>query len=218
MYGFGANNVPNEVLALRFVEANTTIPVPKVISYDWDRITMEYIKGQTLQQAWPTLTPSQRSDVLAQLSDYIAQMRSLRGTYLGRLDSEGVVVPSTITRSGGPFQTMSEFHDWLTNPLKRSHGKSVYWHQITIQLGADYPIVFTHGDIAARNIMIWDGRIIAILDWELAGWYPEYWDYVYAMQGLDKLDWETLGLQIPSIFAKRHDLEYILMQFVASLS
>lgn len=218
VYGFGVNDVPNEALALRFVKAHTTIPVPKLISCDWDRITMEYIEGQTLQQAWRTLTPSQRSGVLAQLSDYIAQMRSVRGIYLGRLNGEGVVVPSTVTRSGGPFQTIGEFHNWLANPLKRPNGKSVYWHQITTQLGADYPIIFTHGDIAARNIMIRDGRIVAILDWELAGWYPEYWEYVYAMKGLDKIDWETLGLHLPSLFVKRYDLEYILMQFVSSLS
>lgn len=84
--GMGANDHPNEALALRFVKEHTTIPVPEVISSDWDRITMEYVEGQTLQQAWPVLTPEQRSDIKAQLSDYIAQMRALSGDHLGRLD------------------------------------------------------------------------------------------------------------------------------------
>lgn len=69
--GIGINDRPNEASVLDFVRTFTTIPVPKVISRDWDRITMEYIEGQTLQQAWPILTPDQRSNVLAQLSDYL---------------------------------------------------------------------------------------------------------------------------------------------------
>lgn len=217
-YGLGSNDIPNEVVALRFVKAHTTIPVPEVISSDWDRVTYQYIEGQTLQQAWPILTPSQRSEILAQLRDYIAQMRSLSGIYIGRHDGQSAVVPSIMTRLGGPFRTLSEFHDWLANPLRRQIAQSMYWHQITTQLGADYPIVFTHGDIAARNIMIRDGRIVAILDWEFAGWYPDYWEYVFALRGLDKVDWETLGQHLPSLFAKRHDLEYILILFILSLS
>jgi len=51
----GANNHLNEALVLRFVRENTTTPVLSIISSDWDRITMEYIKGLTLQQAWLTL-------------------------------------------------------------------------------------------------------------------------------------------------------------------
>lgn len=216
-HGMGANDHPNEALALRFVKAHTTIPVPEVVSSDWDRITMEYVEGQTLQQAWPVLTLDERSGILAQLSGYLAQMRALGGI-LGRLDGQGVVVPSLMTRSGGPFGTLLEFHDWLVKPPKRLPAQSMYWHQITTQLGAEYPIVFTHGDIAARNIIVRDGRIVALLDWEFAGWCPEYWEYVFALRGMDNVDWETLGRYLPSLFPKRYDLEYILMQFILSIS
>ncbi|KPM41702.1 hypothetical protein AK830_g4845 [Neonectria ditissima] len=216
--GMGANDEPNEAVALRFVKEHTTIPVPDVISSDWDRITMEYIEGQTLKEAWPSLTPDQRSDILAQLRGYIAQMRALGGIYLGRLDGQGVVVPSVMTRSGGPFGSLVEFHDWLVRPPKRTQAESMYWHQITTQLGADYPIVFTHGDIAARNIMVRDGRVVALLDWEWAGWCPEYWEYVFTLRGMDMVDWETLGSHAPSLFAKRYDLEYILVGFITTLS
>ncbi|KAI1735730.1 kinase-like domain-containing protein [Xylaria scruposa] len=216
--GMGATDHPNEAIVLRFVKANTTIPVPEVLSTDWDRITMEYIEGNTLQQAWPVLTPDQRLDILDQLRGYIAQLRALKGTQLGRLDGQGVVVPSIMTRSGGPFATLEEFHDWLVKPPKRLQSESMYWHQITTQLSSECPIVFTHGDIAARNIIVRDGKIVALLDWEFSGWYPEYWEYVFALRGLDNIDWETLGLKIPSLFTKRYDLEYILVKFILSLS
>ncbi|KUI68625.1 hypothetical protein VM1G_04556 [Cytospora mali] len=59
---------------------------PEVTSSDRGRITMQYVEGQTLRQAWPVLTPDERSGILAQLSEYIAQMRALGGIYVGRLD------------------------------------------------------------------------------------------------------------------------------------
>jgi aminoglycoside phosphotransferase (APT) family kinase protein len=51
----------------------------------------------------------------------------------------------------------------------------------------------THGDLHPRNIMVkWEGakdegdghgggnriRVTALIDWELSGWYPEYWEFV----------------------------------------
>ena len=45
-----------------------------------------------------------------------------------------------------------------------------------------YTTKFTHGDFASRNIMVKrDGTITAIIDWDSAGWFPEYWEYTKAM-------------------------------------
>lgn len=145
-------------------------------------------------------------------------MRALQGLYLGRLDGQGVIVPSTMPRSGGPFKTMPELHNWLVRPPRRLQSESMYWHQITTQLGAEYPIVFTHGDIATRNILVSGGKVVGLLDWEFAGWYPAYWEYVFTLRGLDNVDWETLGRYVPGLFAGRFDLEYILLNFIIQLS
>ena len=40
--------------------------------------------------------------------------------------------------------------------------------------------VLTHGDLAARNIMVQDGRITGIVDWEYSGFFPEYMEYALA--------------------------------------
>lgn len=216
--GMGANQHPNEAQVLRFLKEQTTIPVPEAISSDWDRVTMEYVPGQPLKDVWGSLESDQRSEILAQPSDYIAQIRALKGIQLGRLDGQGAIVPSIFTRSGGPFSTLREFQEWLAQPRQRSTETSIYWQQITTQLDADYPIVFTYGDISSRNVHVRDGRIVALLDRELAGWYLDYWDYVFAMCGLDNVDWATLGNRMPSLFPKRYDLEYILVKFILSLS
>lgn len=34
--------------------------------------------------------------------------------------------------------------------------------------------MFSHNDLAPRNTIVDDGRIEGLLDWEVAGWFPEY--------------------------------------------
>lgn len=37
--------------------------------------------------------------------------------------------------------------------------------------------VFTHGDIIPQNIMVDENyQVSGIVDWEAAGWYPDYWE------------------------------------------
>jgi thiamine kinase-like enzyme len=38
-------------------------------------------------------------------------------------------------------------------------------------------LVFTHQDLAARNLILDDNGRLWAIDWELAGWYPEYIKY-----------------------------------------
>ncbi|KAH7345833.1 hypothetical protein BKA66DRAFT_576880 [Pyrenochaeta sp. MPI-SDFR-AT-0127] len=40
------------------------------------------------------------------------------------------------------------------------------------------PYVLTHADLNLGNILVHDGKIVAIIDWELAGYYP-WWAEVY---------------------------------------
>lgn len=59
-----------------------------------------------------------------------------------------------------------------------------------------HPIVFTHGDLAPRNIMVNDGRIAAIVDWETAGWLPASWEYIQAHHS----NWEGRGEEPCDVF------------------
>ncbi len=43
-----------------------------------------------------------------------------------------------------------------------------------------HEIVFTHGDLNLRNVLVKDGKLSGIVYWATAGWYPEYWDYTKA--------------------------------------
>lgn len=72
----------------------------------------------------------------------------------------------------------------------------------------DHKVVITHGDLRLRNIMVtWNGllstdygsdqvstssnsdiRITAIIDWEMYGYYPEYWEYIKALNTIGPKD------------------------------
>ena len=41
--------------------------------------------------------------------------------------------------------------------------------------------MFTHGDLRFANIMVKDGSVSGIVDWEFSGWYPEYWEFCKAL-------------------------------------
>lgn len=44
-------------------------------------------------------------------------------------------------------------------------------------------LMFTHGDFKAHNILVDDeGQLSGFLDWESAGWYPEYWEFTTTMR------------------------------------
>jgi len=54
------------------------------------------------------------------------------------------------------------------------------WRQLLPDEG---PIVLTHGDLRPANIIVTAQspvRVAAIVDWEQAGWYPDYWEYCKA--------------------------------------
>jgi len=68
---------------------------------------------------------------------------------------------------------------------------------IRSSLREDHGIVMTHGDLNPRNIMItWESdqgslrtvkdiKVSGILGWESAGWYPEYWEFVKALNPIN---------------------------------
>lgn len=81
----------------------------------------------------------------------------------------------------GPFTTVREFHDWFTFLCRRPMPDpySVPIEPFRYELPDGCAIDFTHGDLHRSNIIISAQepyRVLAIVDWEQAGWLPEYWE------------------------------------------
>jgi thiamine kinase-like enzyme len=91
---------------------------------------------------------------------------------------------------GGPFSTVEEFHNWLSSRLtwgSRQHWPAVGPNKIPDPYRQGLPdncsIVFSHSDLHPSNILISaerPHRIVAIIDWQQSGWYPDYWEFCKA--------------------------------------
>jgi hypothetical protein len=47
---------------------------------------------------------------------------------------------------------------------------------IALQESVICPPVLTHGDLSSFNILLRDDEVVGIIDWEITGWSPYYWD------------------------------------------
>lgn len=88
----------------------------------------------------------------------------------------------------GPFTNESEFHEYLLSPASTHGFKSREEYEQTLLRAKKiqqrpHRITFTHGDFKAHNILVDDdGHLSGFLDWESAGWCPEYWEFTTAMR------------------------------------
>jgi hypothetical protein len=173
----------HEAEAMEFVRANTSIPLPNVYKiYEQPdaavHILMESLPGGGAD--YTNMSPEQVRAFGEELSGYLNQPRSLeppKKGFIGSITKEALHDHRLGSNPFGPFNCVDHFHSylrlggsldgWLYDPIvKAVHGRS-----------EAYSVKFTHGDLNPSNIQCKNGKIVGIIDWETAGWYPEYWEY-----------------------------------------
>lgn len=175
---------------MRFVRENTAIPVPEVFDAFVEEasnhvcIVMEYMDGRPLDGVWDSYSEAQKERVVAQLKKYMAELRRIHGTFIGSIDGtycEDQFFSEDPT-SYGPFDSEASFNDGLVRAFRARALNT--WTDVVVRFIQALPkqdIVFTHNDLAPRNILVKDGNVVAIVDWEFSGFYPQYWEYVKAL-------------------------------------
>ncbi|KAJ5713444.1 Aminoglycoside phosphotransferase [Penicillium malachiteum] len=210
----------HEAQTLRFIAENTTIPVPNVYDVRWEdgqvvAITMDYMSGKRLDEAWETLDPDQKLSIAKELHSYINQLRDLKGDYIGAVNPGKTVTGRAVAVEGGPFDTEQQFNESLLGRIIRQ-APDLLRHYARHALSENHEIVFTHSDIAPEKFLVEGGRIAAILDWEDAGWYPEYWEYTRAFRYFRPMpDWPEY---LTHILPPKFEREYIGMAFLNRIS
>ncbi|KXT00473.1 hypothetical protein AC578_1914 [Pseudocercospora eumusae] len=207
-----------ESLALEFA-SSLQLPVPAVHSVhscsQRTEILMEFVDGECLEEAWMAMNAEQKKDVARQLRHIVADMRRAQARDRPRIGAFSGPVRDCRQFSdyvGGPFDCEAEFNtafvlDFLagTPSLIRS--------AVADALSTDSRIVFTHGDLTPRNIIVKEGRVQALLDWEYAGWYPEYWEYVkFFERPTDCKDWKEYA---EVIFETKYPKDLLTFQALA---
>lgn len=172
-----------EAVAMEFVRRNTSIPVPKVHKFfehgglGW--ILMDKIDGVTLETCSGVLTDKQWNEILAQLHSYVCELRRLprpasRGV-LGSWPSGPYLRPDFDPAPTRPWLFVEEFWSHWVHRARRRQYPEVPRPDV---LAHPCNTVLSHGDLQAKNIMVQGARIVAILDWETFGFYPDVWEWL----------------------------------------
>jgi len=171
-----------EADAMRLVADQTQIPVPEVFdAYERDGIGyiwMSKIEGQPLSDVFFKLSEEDFHTIISQLSRYIKELRTIKGTYFGCPGGQPCpdIFFSHNQRSGkettyGPYTSRKEYNYGLVQALENSRPTGVLSKSdnalisrlMTLQ---QEEMVFTHGDLHLNNIFVNESLdIVGILDW-----------------------------------------------------
>ncbi|RDB22255.1 hypothetical protein Hypma_010666 [Hypsizygus marmoreus] len=212
-----------DALTLGFIAENTSIPVPRVHDVFCARgenwLVMDYIDAPLLVYAWGHLDEQERLDCMLQLKGYIDELRALEPPQPGKVqavDGQTCIDSRLASEPWGPFDTIDDFHRFCGNEyVYKNYPK--YRDSFEKTAGRVYRTVFTHGDLGPHNIMWKDGKIVGIIDWETAGWLPEYWESMMSYFGsLNTPNWwkmfDSLMDSYPDELAVEQDVGAVLVR------
>lgn len=182
-----------EYQALRMIDKHTSIPAYRVINVynrpEGKVVEYEGVPGKNLEKHWTDLSLEKKRRIVADMSRFVEQLRKVAAP------KHFVIGDSTMgaaldTRFGpgkvGPFYSLDSFHDFLRrghSPKEFVDVKVVEVHEERPKSEKPYVLKFTHSNLKPSNVLVDEsGRVCAIIGWESAGWYPEYWEYVSMCQ------------------------------------
>ncbi|KAJ5455239.1 kinase-like domain-containing protein [Penicillium sp. IBT 31633x] len=164
---------------------------------------MSYEAGEPLEHYWNRVSEAEQDRILEQLRDYVTQMREIPGDFIGGVDSspcrDGIFETGygDYTRySYGPYQSEESFDEGIIQALRdrlppkvlkreddieSNFFNSEYMLYQTVRGLKNHKIVFTHGDLHPGNIIVRSDGTAVLLDWGLAGFWPENWEFYRAM-------------------------------------
>ena len=224
-----------EAEATRYAAKHTSIPIPATYDF-WTGydglgyLVMEYKEGEVLQRKWRFLSDEQKWHVLHVVKGYIAQLRAIQqpspSGWIGSVFRKAFFdFGISGARTYGPFRDECEYNDWRISTFSECGVKHPITAKRLKELRAEMPddhrITFTHGDITRYNLLVRvDGPgkddivVTALLDWEQAGWRPEFWETHKFVNGAGSRDWAQLGRSevVPGYdaeLAREHELIHI---------
>ncbi|KAM5434563.1 hypothetical protein MferCBS31731_006665 [Microsporum ferrugineum] len=180
---------PCEAEIMQLVEAETSIPVPKVhrvlntktqnTSFGCQcYFVMDFIEGDTVQDCWEGLSQNQREDIISQVASMFLALQSAEvpqqpGPVACQLCKAKGCWFSDI--GGGPFRDITAMEAWFNRKLEIC--QSFKQAPDTVPLFSFNKLVLTHQDIAPRNLILDPKGKVWLIDWGDAGIYPEGFEY-----------------------------------------
>jgi hypothetical protein len=229
-----------EASSFEFGRTRTTIPISRIrrMFIDENGCTinvMDYIPGERLDHIWPSLSLWTKLWVALTLRRYIRQLRQIRDPH-SSVPGPVANVPQKLDgymfyKPCGPFPDYASLSAFYNCKLDIAKG-------ITLTDGCgniicsprpdaepfndSRPLVFTHGNLSMRNVILGtDGRIW-LVDWAMSGFYPWWFEYistVYAAERDRDISPDSWNRLIPFItdplFRHMEWMEYIYIALVS---
>ncbi|GAW20350.1 hypothetical protein ANO14919_098550 [Xylariales sp. No.14919] len=160
------------------------------------------VQGPNLMDAWAGLGWIATIRLSFQLRRAIQRMRSQTNSTAGSL---GTGMARTfwledkckIPPRPSSHAIMSIVNFWQNvGSFREESKKTKEQHESTCQgpLKLSQPLVFTHHDLAPRNLMLDSAGDLCLIDWDYAGWYPPFFEYA-GMDNFDRpQDWGWMGV------------------------
>ncbi|KAF8539601.1 kinase-like domain-containing protein [Trichophaea hybrida] len=193
----------DEDAILEFLHDNTTIPVPNILAEwiddnDIHFVIKDKIAGESLDSLWPTMPWEQKEKIADQTADYLRQLRSLTAPSMSRVSDQPLVdmmlFNTTYPEPKGPFNTQDELWTAMAATLKGQIPQKAL-DRLRLQMPECAPFTYTHGDLSMGNIIIQDGNVVGIIDWEWSCYAPVWWEYAKFRAGMPRwidADWWEL--------------------------
>ena len=201
----GQEYLQNEYRALPYLaEQLPSLPIPRL--HGMIRIghyPMQFtslVPGLDLEKQWLQLNDADKRSVSAQLDKLLCQLRTLKlppETPLGTLGQGCEDSRRGIRISSETILDVEKFEDFIFAGSKFASVMYTRFLRDLLPAAPPAEVVFTHGDICPANVIVdqnEDGswKVVAIIDWESSGFYPEYWECVKMTNNLkpsDRDDW-----------------------------
>lgn len=175
---------PAESDALLYVAHSTTVRVPQVYRTYYYRgdyfVEMEYIKGESLDTAWHKLSFEEKDRVMWDLANDIKQLRELKLPEDGGIGSVTMKEMKDLRLSYqpfGPFRDVEDFHRFVRKDMPIEKCREMFGEDVFHCHTQKYRITLSHSDLCLRNVILEHTGKPVLIDWEFAGWRPEYWEF-----------------------------------------
>ncbi|CAH0045045.1 unnamed protein product [Clonostachys solani] len=153
-------------------------------------IVMEKVPGVPLVQVWRKLPSELQESIKDQLREHLALMRALAMPYIGRVGYKPTWNLFNVRRTYalGPFPDRQSFDEWCLRRIRQKPARSYTFDKWRFRRhvekdrarSTEGQFVLTHGDLSPRNIMVDDGKITGIIDWQFSGFFPEWVEHANA--------------------------------------
>lgn len=182
-----AQTISTEADALRFLNnCGLDLPVPRIL----DSIVvggqtftlMTRISGELLIDKFDALSDAQLDTIIQDVFAVLRSLWTLRqstqdsGKVMLSASGHGLPSPAQMFEElEGPYDSILECYAPMASHLVGSEAELRKLYPAATEALLNDAIVYVHADLRSHNILVKDGRLSGIIDWENSGWLPRHW-------------------------------------------